>query len=102
MDVRALSLKLLPVMAHSPPWHTLPSDKTHLNIRAQPPARQTMAFRPTLYRLLYAVTGADAGLGLAMTTALVERGGTVMMGCQSLQRGQAISEKINQLTGYEM
>jgi len=77
------------------------SDKTHLNIRAQP-ARQTMAFRPTLSRLLYAVTGADAGLGLAMTTALVERGGTVMMGCQSLQRGQAISEKINQLTGYEM
>ena len=47
---------------------------------------------------LYAVTGAEAGLGLATTAALVEAGATVVMGVQDVQKGRAIADKINGVT----
>ena len=47
---------------------------------------------------VFAVTGADTGLGLATTAALVESGARVHMGCADLARGESLAEAINELT----
>ena len=46
----------------------------------------------------HVVTGADAGLGLATTAALIEAGSTVVLGCANASRGQALAQKINAVT----
>ena len=46
-------------------------------------------------RNIYAVTGADTGLGLATTAALVQTGATVVMGCSDVSRGHQLADKIN-------
>lgn len=47
---------------------------------------------------LHVVTGADAGLGLAMTAALVDAGATVVMGCADATKGRAVADKMNGIT----
>lgn len=50
---------------------------------------------------VYCVTGAEAGLGLATTAALVDAGATVVMGCADLQKGQTVASTINGVTGKQ-
>jgi hypothetical protein len=52
-------------------------------------------------RGIYAVTGADAGLGLATTSALIEAGGVVVMGCADAEKGRVLAAKINGVTKQE-
>jgi NADP-dependent 3-hydroxy acid dehydrogenase YdfG len=52
-------------------------------------------------RGIYAVTGADAGLGLATTAALIEAGGVVVMGCADPEKGRVLAAKINGVTKQE-
>ncbi len=48
---------------------------------------------------VYCVTGADAGLGLATTAALVDQGAVVLMGCADRTKGAELASRINGVTG---
>lgn len=47
---------------------------------------------------IYIITGANTGLGYETTKALVKRGATVVMGCRSVEKGNAAIAKIRRET----
>ncbi len=49
---------------------------------------------PDLSGRTVVITGANAGLGLAVTEAVLTAGATVVMGCRSLQRGRAARDAL--------
>jgi protochlorophyllide reductase len=58
------------------------------------PVPWTTASIPDQSGRLVVVTGANSGLGLETCRALVSRGATVLMGCRSLQRGEAARQEL--------
>jgi protochlorophyllide reductase len=58
------------------------------------PVPWTTASIPDQSGRLVLVTGANSGLGLESCRALVSRGATVLMGCRSLERGEAARQEL--------
>jgi NAD(P)-dependent dehydrogenase (short-subunit alcohol dehydrogenase family) len=58
-----------------------------------------MAQMQSLSGKVFLITGANSGIGFATTQWMAALGATVIMGCRSLERGQAARDKIIESTG---